>query len=136
MNVRLARLEHIIEIALPQYCNIEAPALANSEPPSSTRRRRSVSTAADDDNRSHSEEHDPSGGGSFQAGKWYGTSVSGSVAPASVLEQARMLPPSSRVASLTALHAAGERRQPYIEPRGQSPRAWTHAFTAIESKRS
>lgn len=32
------------------------------------------------------DEQDPSGG-TFQSGKWYGNSASGSVAPASVLEQ-------------------------------------------------
>lgn len=43
-------------------------------------------SVADDDNRSQTEEQDPSGG-TFQSGKWYGNSASGSIAPASVLEQ-------------------------------------------------
>lgn len=48
-------------------------------------RHRSLS-GQEDDNRSQTEEQDPSGG-TFQSGKWYGISASGSVAPASVLEQ-------------------------------------------------
>ncbi|KAJ7638866.1 fungal-specific transcription factor domain-containing protein [Roridomyces roridus] len=67
VNVRLARLEHIVEMALPQFC-----------PPSSPGPHRLQEEDAD--------EQDPRGG-SFQSGKWYGNSASGSVAPASVLEQ-------------------------------------------------
>ncbi|OAX36194.1 hypothetical protein K503DRAFT_321994 [Rhizopogon vinicolor AM-OR11-026] len=81
LSVRLARLEHIIEQALPQYFN------SASSPYSSTdRHRRSTSYGPDEDNRSMTDEQDPSGG-TFQSGKWYGNSASGSVAPASVLEQ-------------------------------------------------
>ena len=48
--------------------------------------RKSTPSVGDDDNGSLNEEHDPIGG-SIQSGKWYGNSVSGSVAPTSVLEQ-------------------------------------------------
>ncbi|KAJ8587412.1 hypothetical protein M405DRAFT_309583 [Rhizopogon salebrosus TDB-379] len=78
LSVRLARLEHIIEQALPQFFN--------SASPSTDRHGRSSSYGPDEDNRSMTDEQDPSGG-TFQSGKWYGNSASGSVAPASVLEQ-------------------------------------------------
>lgn len=78
ISVRLARLERIIELALPHYAN------ANTFTPD--RQHRSSSELPDEDNRSIIDEQDPSGG-SFQSGKWFGNSASGSVAPASVLEQ-------------------------------------------------
>jgi hypothetical protein len=78
----LARLEHIIEQALPQYFN----SASQSSYESADRRARSTSYGPDEDNRSMIDEQDPSGG-TFQSGKWYGNSASGSVAPASVLEQ-------------------------------------------------
>lgn len=82
ISARLSRLEHIIEMAMPQYCSSGSLGLfteINNE------RQRSISPA-EDDNRSQTEEQDPSGG-TFQSGKWYGNSALGSVAPASVLEQ-------------------------------------------------
>ncbi|EGO27539.1 hypothetical protein SERLADRAFT_435313 [Serpula lacrymans var. lacrymans S7.9] len=81
ISVRLSRLEHIIEMALPQY-------FSSGSHPSSVGgdRLRSGSEGPDEDNRSNTEDQDPSGG-TFQSGKWYGNSASGSVAPASVLEQ-------------------------------------------------
>ncbi|PFH52772.1 hypothetical protein AMATHDRAFT_56206, partial [Amanita thiersii Skay4041] len=83
-NARLGRLEHIIQSALPQYwsSSLTSPALngqANLES------RRSLSLP-DDDSHSQTEDHDPVGG-TFQSGKWYGNSASGSIAPSSVLEQ-------------------------------------------------
>jgi hypothetical protein len=88
MGFRLARIEHIIEVALPQFCNLSAPSFAHANPTCPPHSRHSESTADDDDSRSYSEEQE-AGGGSFQAGKWYGTTASGSVAPVPVLEQAR-----------------------------------------------
>ncbi|KIJ70514.1 hypothetical protein HYDPIDRAFT_105263 [Hydnomerulius pinastri MD-312] len=82
LSVRLARLEHIIELALPQYFN-HSGASSNA---ASDRHHRASSEGPDEDNRSITDEQDPSGG-TFQSGKWYGNSASGSVAPASVLEQ-------------------------------------------------
>ena len=82
LSVRLARLEHIIELALPQYFH----GSASPPPVSSDRHNRANSEGPDEDNRSITDEQDPSGG-TFQSGKWYGNSASGSVAPASVLEQ-------------------------------------------------
>lgn len=82
ISVRLARLEHIIELALPQY--FHSPASPSAAP--SDRHNRGFSEGPDEDNRSITDEQGPSGG-TFQSGKWYGNSASGSVAPASVLEQ-------------------------------------------------
>ncbi|KAI0036765.1 hypothetical protein K488DRAFT_14739, partial [Vararia minispora EC-137] len=73
IHLRLARLEHIIEIALPQYAT--RPSLSND--------RRSVSPSGA---HSQADEEDLSGG-TFQSGRWYGNSASGSVAPGSLLEQ-------------------------------------------------
>jgi hypothetical protein len=82
ISVRLARLEHIIELALPQYFHSpDSPSVAPSD-----RLNRACSEGPDEDNRSITDELGPSGG-TFQSGKWYGNSASGSVAPASVLEQ-------------------------------------------------
>lgn len=77
MGVRLSRLEHIIEMALPQFCSPSTPGSGH---------RRSGSPGIDDDAHSQHDEQDPTGG-NFQSGKWYGNSASGSVATASVLEQ-------------------------------------------------
>lgn len=79
VNSRLARLEHIIEMALPQFCS-----------PNSGYRVPYISEG-DDDSRSQTSDQDPSdpSGGTFHSGKWYGNSASGSVAPASVLEEVR-----------------------------------------------
>ena len=68
-------------MALPQYF---VPSSSSSN--GNTDLHRSSSEGPDDDNGSITEDHDPSGG-IFQSGKWYGNSASGSVAPASVLEQ-------------------------------------------------
>jgi hypothetical protein len=84
--MRLTRLEQIIEMALPQFALPGTPSSPLFDSTISTERRRSTSMGPDDDNRSQTEEQDPNGG-TFQSGKWYGDSVSGSVAPASVLEQ-------------------------------------------------
>ncbi|KAG6902225.1 hypothetical protein C0995_002857 [Termitomyces sp. Mi166 len=82
LSARLARLENIIEMALPQYC---IPGSSRSFANASTSQQRSVSDG-DDDSPSQTEDQDPSGG-SFQSGKWYGKSALGSVAPSTVLEQ-------------------------------------------------
>lgn len=85
LSVRLSRLEHIIETALPQFCAPGTPYSSPLDANAANDRRRSTSVA-EDDNPSQTEDQDPSGG-TFQSGKWYGNSASGSVAPASVLEQ-------------------------------------------------
>ncbi|KDQ64551.1 hypothetical protein JAAARDRAFT_28196 [Jaapia argillacea MUCL 33604] len=85
VHMRLARLERIVEMALPQFCQGDpsTPSLEHNE---SMDRQRSESTGPEDGDRSPPEDQDPSGG-IFQSGKWYGHSASGSVAPASLLEQ-------------------------------------------------
>jgi hypothetical protein len=82
IHLRLARLEHIIDIALPQFGSGSSFSKDNW----SRERALSGSPSADADVHSQAEEDD-FGGGTFQSGKWYGTSASGSVAPASVLQQ-------------------------------------------------
>ncbi|KZT20350.1 hypothetical protein NEOLEDRAFT_1140800 [Neolentinus lepideus HHB14362 ss-1] len=86
LHLRIARLERIIESALPQFCYTEASTPASAEASVFAERQRSISEGPDDDTRSQVEDQDASGG-TFQSGRWYGHSVSGSVAPASVLEQ-------------------------------------------------
>ncbi|KAH0587632.1 hypothetical protein H2248_006401 [Termitomyces sp. 'cryptogamus'] len=81
LSARLTRLEHIIEMALPEYC-VPGPSRSSN---TRTSQQRSVSDG-DDDSPSQTEDQDPSGG-SFQSGKWYGKSALGSIAPGSVLEQ-------------------------------------------------
>ncbi|KAG5638207.1 hypothetical protein H0H81_001304 [Sphagnurus paluster] len=69
-------------MALPQFCTPGTPP-PSGNPSGSGRRSLSV---CEDDSPSQTEDQDP-GGGTFQSGKWYGTSASGSIAPASVIEQ-------------------------------------------------
>ncbi|KAJ3570396.1 hypothetical protein NP233_g4431 [Leucocoprinus birnbaumii] len=87
LNARIARLEQIIEAALPQFWSGNS---ASNDSHSGSQRPRSPSLP-EDDNRSLTDEQDPSGG-IFQSGKWYGNSASGSVAPSSVLEQLQHVP--------------------------------------------
>lgn len=86
IHVRLARLEHIVENALPHYWS-QGHATPNSDFGGSHDRRRSLSPI-DDGNRSQAEDEDPSGG-IFESGRWYGKSASGLVAAPAVLEQVR-----------------------------------------------
>ncbi|KAI3612336.1 nucleus protein [Moniliophthora roreri] len=72
LNARIARLEHIIEMALPQFCHSSS---SNSQ------------TDRDDDGRSQNDDEPMATGGLFQSGKWYGNSASGSIAPGPVIEQ-------------------------------------------------
>ncbi|KAK2466252.1 hypothetical protein APHAL10511_001894 [Amanita phalloides] len=82
MNVRITRLEHIVQAALPHYWSSNSSMALQA----AAADRKSSPSIGDDDNGSITEDHDPMGG-TFQSGKWYGNSVSGSVAPGSVLEQ-------------------------------------------------
>lgn len=86
LNARILRLEHIVEMALPQFCSPSGTPLAYPIDQSSMHARQRTPSNGEDDTRSQTEEQDPSNG-IFQSGKWYGTSASGSVAPASVIEQ-------------------------------------------------
>jgi hypothetical protein len=92
IHLRLARLEHIIEIALPQFASGSG---LSSKRGQSREYARSLSPSVDAGTHSQAEEDD-FGGGTFQSGKWYGTSAAGSIAPASVLQQVRIpIPPGS-----------------------------------------
>ncbi|KAH9951597.1 hypothetical protein B0H21DRAFT_684345 [Amylocystis lapponica] len=96
IHVRLARLEHIIETALPQYCSHGHSSTPFSDGGGGYDRRRSLSPGADDGNRSQPEEEDPNGG-MFESGRWYGKSASGSIAAPVVLEQLQhMVVPNGR----------------------------------------
>jgi hypothetical protein len=119
INARLTRLEHIVETALPQYCNLASPLGLSSEFTDLPRSQQPDSTGAEDDVRSHSEEQEAcAAAGSFQSGKWYGTSVSGSIAPAPVLEQVRMTFLCGCLLCLKKLSAqVGKRGQSYCEHR-------------------
>ncbi|KAI0318688.1 fungal-specific transcription factor domain-containing protein [Amylostereum chailletii] len=84
VHLRLARLEHIIEIALPQYAQQSGFSSGSSKD-------RLGSSSPGEDDRAHSQlEDEDLVGGTFQSGRWYGSSASGSVAPGSMLEQARL----------------------------------------------
>ncbi|KAF8195834.1 fungal-specific transcription factor domain-containing protein [Mycena galopus ATCC 62051] len=77
VSVRLARLEHIIEMALPQFVPPGTPGDASAS---------AHRPMLDDETRSLPDEQDPRNG-TFQSGRWYGNSASGSIAPGTVLEQ-------------------------------------------------
>jgi hypothetical protein len=87
IHLRLARLEHIIELALPQFTSGSGLSSREGWP---TDGARSLSPSADAGAHSQAEEDDV-GSGTFQSGKWYGTSASGSIAPASVLQQVKIV---------------------------------------------
>ncbi|KAF9055342.1 hypothetical protein BDZ89DRAFT_1153117 [Hymenopellis radicata] len=72
LGVRLARIEHIIEMALPQYCGPTSPGSSSYETHPYNDFR------MDEDNRSQPDDQDPSGG-SFQSGKEH--------CPGSIIEQ-------------------------------------------------
>ncbi|KAF7355362.1 Zn(2)-C6 fungal-type domain-containing protein [Mycena sanguinolenta] len=90
VNVRLARLEHIIEMALPQFV---PPGTPGDHGPGHR-------PMLDDETRSLPDEQDPRNG-TFQSGRWYGNSASGSIAPAAVLEQLEhvVMPPNNPAAN-------------------------------------
>ena len=87
INARVTRLEQIIEVALPQFCASDGLLAIRSERNSIQSRHRSP-TAYDDDSKSLPDDHEPGGGGTFDSGNWYGTSVSGSIAPGALIKQA------------------------------------------------
>lgn len=87
LNARITRLEQIVEMALPQFCVPDASSSYSVDRNSSTGpARHRTSSSGEDDSNSQNEEQDTRGG-IFQSGNWYGASASGSVVPASVIEQ-------------------------------------------------
>ncbi|KAI0004998.1 fungal-specific transcription factor domain-containing protein [Russula compacta] len=99
IHLRLARLEHIIEIALPQFASGSGLSSKNGW---SRERAQSLSPSVDAGAHSQAEEDD-FGSGTLQCGKWYGTSASGSVAPASVLQQLQNAVPTTQTGSSKSL---------------------------------
>lgn len=88
LNARVTRLEQIVELALPQLCSPGGPIPSASDRNSISRHR--TPATYDDETRSLPEDHEP-GGGTFDSGKWYGTSVSGSIAPGALIEQVKQV---------------------------------------------
>jgi hypothetical protein len=90
---RVFRLEQIIEAAFPNLAQYD-PAIGQSIP-GLPMGFMNTGGADDDESRSQTEESDPAAAhapvqqGRMVDGKWYGETVSGSVAPGSVLEQVR-----------------------------------------------
>ncbi|KAI0832409.1 fungal-specific transcription factor domain-containing protein [Trametes gibbosa] len=100
IHVRLARLEQIIETALPHYWN-HGDATPNSDADVSVHDRRRSMSPMDDGNRSQAEDEDPSGG-IFESGRWYGKSASSLVAAPAVLEQLQNMVPNPVVENDTS----------------------------------
>lgn len=99
IHLRLARLEHIIEVALPQFASG-----SGSTSKDRWSREHAQSLSPDADTGSHSQvDEDDFGSGTFQSGKWYGTSASGSVAPASVLQQLQNAVPNTQAGTPASL---------------------------------
>ena len=88
VNARLSRLEHIVDVTLPQILgqSLSSPSSPGATNPFQSRFGGSRSTSPDEYG-SQGEENDEANGTFDGGGKWYGKSVSGSVAPNSVLEQ-------------------------------------------------
>ncbi|KAF9534276.1 hypothetical protein CPB83DRAFT_843977 [Crepidotus variabilis] len=88
LNARVTRLEQIIEMALPPQ--FLTPGASTSSLPAERNHvhhnHHRTSPNIDDDSKSQPEDQDPSSG-TFLNGKWYGPSVSGSIAPGSLIEQ-------------------------------------------------
>ncbi|KAI5124904.1 hypothetical protein M0805_007332 [Coniferiporia weirii] len=89
IHARLSRLEQIIELALPQFAG------GSPSSPSSPAAGPSIHSRMTDDEGSQAEEGDVGAGTFDGGGKWYGKSVSGSVAPVTMLEQLNYVGPSA-----------------------------------------
>ena len=91
IHARLLRLENIIEQALPQFAGGEGPPSPAYITSAGQSRAGESSSQTPDEDGSQNGEVD-GGMGSFDGGgKWYGNSVSGSVAPSAMLQQVRNL---------------------------------------------
>jgi len=137
LSVRVSRLEHIIELALPQFCSPETPSLYSNDGNMTVGRHRSASNG-EDDNRSQTEEPV---GGVFQSGKWYGNGASGSVAPASVIEQVcsngsreKMLPELLPQFEHVAISNPVVNDKDFVQPpRVDDPNTSFHPLSSIQS---
>ncbi|KAL5488211.1 hypothetical protein ACEPAI_6319 [Sanghuangporus weigelae] len=96
IHARLSRLEHIIEVALPQFCGGTPSGPSSPIMGTSVLSRLGGSgSLSPDDEGSQGEEGDVGAGTFDKGGKWYGNSVSGSVAPTTMLEQLTHVAPSN-----------------------------------------
>ncbi|KAH9049062.1 fungal-specific transcription factor domain-containing protein [Lactarius hengduanensis] len=100
IHLRLARLEHIIEVALPEFASGSGPTSKDRWP---REHARSLSPSGADTGTHSQAEDDDIGSGTFQSGRWYGTSASGSIAPSSVLQQLQNAMPNTQTGSPTSL---------------------------------
>ncbi|EJD00992.1 uncharacterized protein FOMMEDRAFT_169200 [Fomitiporia mediterranea MF3/22] len=111
VHARLSRLEHIIEVALPQFANgpISGPSspVVDASVHSQVAGSRSLTP---DDEGSQAEDGDIGVGTFDKGGKWFGNSVSGSVAPVIMLEQLTHVGPSSNGATREQKYAASANR--------------------------
>ncbi|THH32913.1 hypothetical protein EUX98_g1303 [Antrodiella citrinella] len=80
INLRLSRLEHIVEAALPHHWKTIAQIDGFDD------RNRSNSPGADDDGRSQADDEDTNGG-VYESGKWYGNTAFAYIAAPAVLSQ-------------------------------------------------
>ena len=74
-------------MALPQFANSSTPNSPSITPAAGTANRRDSGASTPSDGEASGTEEPDHCSGTFERGKWFGSSVSGSVAPASVLEQ-------------------------------------------------
>lgn len=81
INLRLSRLEHIVEVALPHYWRSATSGSLDD-------RQRSNSPGVDDDNRSQADDEDTNGG-VYESGKWYGNTAFAYIAAPAVLSKVR-----------------------------------------------
>lgn len=85
LHLRLARVEQILELALPQFSGTSSPGSADHVHLHRHHREMSILSSPDDSNR---EDDLPNGGaGTLQSGRWFGASAVGSVSSAPILEQ-------------------------------------------------
>ncbi|KAI0692567.1 fungal-specific transcription factor domain-containing protein [Cytidiella melzeri] len=83
LHARLARVEHVLAVALPDHWNASH---SGSHHGNGTDHRGSPSPGADDDKASQGDDEDVSGG-IYDSGRWYGNAASGSVAASAMLEK-------------------------------------------------
>ena len=86
LHARLARVEQVIAVALPQYWKDGIGPIPEAN--GGSERHRSHSPSGEDDRASQPDEEDV---GVFESGRWYGTSASGIVAAPAMLEKVRRI---------------------------------------------
>lgn len=94
---------------------------------------RSASTGPDEDTQSQLDENDP-GAGTFSEGKWYGDTVSGSVAPGTVLEQVMQVNYSKKDTAYNCVqlqHVVPHTKNP---PHGESGGPYSSGQSQVENE--